>query len=119
MNVHMHTRLASGRTYVDSNVVAVWRKRGLHITMRLAKQLKHGTLLFRRHVEEVRYVTLGYDEDVARAQRVVVVTCIGKSVLQNHVASGTELARRWVRRTGHGVTPRVPVERRTALMLAK
>ena len=93
MNVHMHTRLASGRTYVDSNVVAVRRKRELHVTLCLAKQLKYGSLLFRRHVEEVRYVTLGYDKDVATAQRVVVVTCIGKSVLQNHVGSGTELAR--------------------------
>jgi len=62
--MHMHSRLATSRTDVDPNVVAVGCKRNLYVALSLAKELKDSDLLVLRHVEEVGYVTPGHDQHV-------------------------------------------------------
>jgi hypothetical protein len=94
MNVHMHARLTGCCADIDSDVVAVRGERKLYVTLRLAKQLMNGNLLFRRHVEEARNVALGYDEDVPTAQRTIVVAHICQRILQDDISWSAQLARR-------------------------
>jgi hypothetical protein len=95
--MHMHSRLATSRTDVDPNVVAVGCKRNLYVALSLAKELKDSDLLVLRHVEEASNVALRYDQHVTSAQRVVVVAHIRECVLQHDVSEGTQLARRCVK----------------------
>lgn len=90
--MHMHARLTGGCADIDSDVVAVRREHELCLTLHLAKQLKNGNLLFRRHVEETRNVTPGYDKDVATAQGMIVVAHIRQRILQDNISRSAQLA---------------------------
>jgi len=95
--MNVHSRLATRRTDVDANVVAIGRERELDVTPGFSEELEDRELLVLRHVEEVGDVTPGRDQHVTATQRVVVVAHIRECVLQHDVSEGTQLARRCVK----------------------
>lgn len=76
--MHVHARLASSYAHIDPNVVAVRCEPELRMALSLAKQLKNGALLVRRHLEKTGHVTFGYDKQMAKAQRIAVEADVGE-----------------------------------------
>jgi len=72
----MHARLTSRFSDIHANVVAVRRMLLLDCFLNLCQQRKDRRLLLRSHVEKVCHMALRNHEDVAAAQRVVVVTYV-------------------------------------------
>lgn len=81
VNVHVHSRLPGGLPNIYPDVVTVGRVLGVHEGSRLTKKLENRDLLLWRQFEEVGHVALWNHEDVATAQRMVILTQIGQFVL--------------------------------------
>ena len=51
--MYVHSRLATSRTDVDPNVVAVWREGELYVALSFPKEFKDRDLLVFRQFEEI------------------------------------------------------------------
>lgn len=89
MDVDMHARLAARFANIDPNVKSVWPVLCIAGFMRLIEQIEDRRLLLGSHMEKIGDMSLWYDEDVPATERIVVVSYVGKRILDYHVAQGT------------------------------
>jgi len=96
VDVKVHYLLAGGLTDVNANVEAGRVKLLLETVLVLDEEVKEGTVLFRRDIEEALDVTPGDDQAVPWCHRVAIVYDVGQSVagdlqllIQGKFAKGT------------------------------
>lgn len=94
VDMHVHSRLTACLSNIYANVVSVGRMPTLNDLLRLVEQSEHRRLLLRTHVEEACDMPLWDSEDVATAERVIVVTDVRQCVLDDDVVWSAQLTGR-------------------------